>query len=67
MTRAPCIPFVLPKQLLHASSVGAFKRPHPDYAIPSPFSYALAKRQVVTRPIRIRPTSWFKESRGQDF
>lgn len=34
---------------------------------PSPSSYALAKRQVVTRPIRIRPTSWFKESRGQDF
>jgi len=34
-------------------------------ATPSPRSETLAKRQVVSR--RIRPTSWFKESRGQDF
>ncbi|XP_039306757.1 uncharacterized protein LOC120358105 [Solenopsis invicta] len=52
------------KNATSARIVKTFEHPHPGYATPSPSSYALAKRQVVTRPIRIRPTSWFKESRG---
>lgn len=45
--------------------VSGHRHPHPECATPSPCSEALTKRQVVSH--RIRPTSWFKESRGQDF